>query len=244
MSAEDAARKLQEKFGHGSPPTREDAKGYLGEALAKVRPAASARPKRWRSSICACPKSSNTACAFSRRAIVWKCPISSSRQSNSTKIVMAPPRCSSRRAKAKRAHASTVSDCRGRGDGRHAPYFHAAQFSVRLFAGADTRESLGVRLRQRGERCVEGLGAHFHPCLDPNATLALGGQRRLDLDRVFYLFGELCAGRGRRRSLHAHRQPRESRDDLRRDASRTRAAREKTQGTPRASARCRTRRGD
>ena len=38
MSAEDAARKLQEKFGHGSPPTREDAKGYLGEALAKVRP--------------------------------------------------------------------------------------------------------------------------------------------------------------------------------------------------------------
>ena len=38
MSAEDAARKLQEKFGHGSPPTREDVKGYLGEALAKVRP--------------------------------------------------------------------------------------------------------------------------------------------------------------------------------------------------------------
>jgi len=38
MSAEEAARKLQEKFGHGSPPTREDVKGYLGEALAKVRP--------------------------------------------------------------------------------------------------------------------------------------------------------------------------------------------------------------
>src|SRR5271157_2759061 len=26
------------KFGHGSPPTREDVKGYLGEALAKLRP--------------------------------------------------------------------------------------------------------------------------------------------------------------------------------------------------------------
>ena len=35
-----------------------------------------------------------------------------------------------------------------------------------------------------------------------------------------------------------------SRDDLRRDASRTRAARDKTQRTPGASARCRTRRGD
>ena len=44
----------------------------------------------------------------------------------------------------------------------------------------------------------------------------------------FYVFGQLCAGCGDRRSLHAHRQPRESRDDLRRDASRTRAAREKT----------------
>ena len=38
MSAEEAARKLQAKFGHGSPPPREDVKGNLGEALAKQRP--------------------------------------------------------------------------------------------------------------------------------------------------------------------------------------------------------------
>ena len=38
MSADEAARKVQAKFGHGSPPTREDVKGYLGEALARVRP--------------------------------------------------------------------------------------------------------------------------------------------------------------------------------------------------------------
>jgi len=126
MSAEDAARKLQEKFGHGSPPTREDAKGYLGEALAKVRPAASARPKRWRSSICACPKRSNTACAFSRRAIVVKCPISSSRRSNSTKRGMARRRCSNQHAKARRVHALAVPHCRGRRDGRHALDIHAA----------------------------------------------------------------------------------------------------------------------
>ena len=38
MSAEDAARKLQEKFRHGSPPTREETKGNLDQALVKTRP--------------------------------------------------------------------------------------------------------------------------------------------------------------------------------------------------------------
>jgi predicted DNA-binding protein len=38
MSAKNAAQKLREKFGFGSPPTRGEVKGNLGEALAKARP--------------------------------------------------------------------------------------------------------------------------------------------------------------------------------------------------------------
>ena len=39
MSAKDAARMLQEKFGPlGSPPARDEIKGYLGDAFAKGRP--------------------------------------------------------------------------------------------------------------------------------------------------------------------------------------------------------------
>jgi hypothetical protein len=38
MSAKDAARTVLERFRLGSPPTREDVKGRLGDALAKVRP--------------------------------------------------------------------------------------------------------------------------------------------------------------------------------------------------------------
>jgi predicted DNA-binding protein len=38
MSAKDKARIVLDKFRLSSPPTREDVKGYLGEALAKTRP--------------------------------------------------------------------------------------------------------------------------------------------------------------------------------------------------------------
>ena len=102
MSAEEAARKLQEKFGRGSPPAREDVKGYLGEALAKVRPGPQAQGRKDGAAQFARARRGNTACAFSRRAIVGKCPISSSRQSFFTKRGMARRRCLSQRAKAKR----------------------------------------------------------------------------------------------------------------------------------------------
>ena len=38
MTAKDAARTVLEKFRFGSPPTREDVKGTLGDALAKTKP--------------------------------------------------------------------------------------------------------------------------------------------------------------------------------------------------------------
>ena len=38
MSAKNAAQMLREKFGFGSPPTREETKGNIGEAPAKAPP--------------------------------------------------------------------------------------------------------------------------------------------------------------------------------------------------------------
>ena len=77
MRAADRAKELKEKFvGLGAPPARDEIKGALSGALARGRPGRKRKAEKMAQLNCACRRSSNTACASSRRATGARCPTS------------------------------------------------------------------------------------------------------------------------------------------------------------------------